>query len=169
MKKPSDDSTKKMKYPEITIPGWSRVPCKAVIYQIVPIENDRWAADAAIFVDKPTGQPTIDKVIQIPLNIVQKTPEMVFVYLQALGPLFMNTVDTVIVYNRELVPEKMFLLSLGTKEQGIDLDIEEFAQALVKDRKFVYTYPDEDIKKKENDDGNEFKIKATNVGPKTRQ
>ncbi|HYT43596.1 MAG TPA: hypothetical protein VEP90_14755, partial [Methylomirabilota bacterium] len=83
--------------------------------------------------------------------------------------LFMNTVDTVIVYNRELVPEKMLLLSLGTKEQGIDLDIEEFAQALVKDRKFVYTYPDEDIKKKENDDGNEFKIKATNVGPKTRQ
>ncbi|HYT44099.1 MAG TPA: hypothetical protein VEP90_17295 [Methylomirabilota bacterium] len=168
MKKPSENLVEKTKYPEITLKGWDRVPCKAVIYQIVPIGNDQWAADVAIFVEKPTGHPTKDKAFQIPLSIVQKTPEMVFVYLQALGPLFINTVDTVIVYNKQYVPVKTYKLSLGTEEQGINIHVDDYIETLTKHNKFVSDEPSvEDIKEKESD--NEFRVKATNVGPKTRQ
>jgi len=135
-------------YKTIELTSWQPINYLAAIYQIVPVD-DQWACNVVLFLEMPTGHPMTDSAIQIPLNILQSSPEAVFLYIQALGNTFMNTLPTIVVYNKNSQPDKTWDINKTLKEQNIDFDLKELIKDLTKNNQFYVLGEKED---KETDD-----------------
>ena len=87
------------------------------VYEILKVE-DVWTISVALVVNDPTGDARTDQVLFLPLQIGFYDPQLAFLYLQMLGPLFQQTASKVVVmeYGKPVI---QWDLTKPPKEQSI--------------------------------------------------
>ena len=81
---------------QLVLDNWNVLPYKQAIYNVIAVANGTWRVEVNLFLEV-TGNATTDKVIAIPTELVFSHPELAFVYLQSMGPMFSNTTVYVLI------------------------------------------------------------------------
>ena len=89
-------------YNRVTFANWSRLKYTTAIYEISPTEDGKFCASVHLFLNEPVQgvDAPLNKVLVIPLNIVQSSPEKLITYLYMLGPIFKRTSDKALETNK---------------------------------------------------------------------
>ena len=88
-------------------------------YAICATKDDTWKAIVTLFSDNVES-----KFFTFSLNFSESYPEILFFYLQLIGPFFNHTNEEVLVYDKNGNVIHTWNLTKGLSEQGIELEVQ---------------------------------------------